>query len=128
MTTSVPYYEKLHSEYRAGYVIIVDKTNDYDMSVFDERPHMNKIRDDIMNGKLEYFCLRVRVLVEGFELSSEHLGGCVYADPKTILTNGTSERLIADAMNEAKSRVYHLYKTFEDLSWELDAEGVERVR
>ena len=112
MTTSVPYYETLHSEYRAGYEIIVDKTNDDDISdFFDECPDM----DDINTGKLEYFCLRVRVLVEGIELGSTYLGRCLYLDPREILTDGTTEDRIAEAMDEAKSRVCHLYKTFEAL-------------
>ena len=70
--------------------------------------------------------LRVRVLVEGLELDSEYLGGCLYADPKECLTDGTAEDLIAQSMANAKQQVYRLYKKFQDLSWELDAAGVDR--
>ena len=70
--------------------------------------------------------LRVRVLVEGLELDAEYLGGCLYADPKECLTDGTAEDLIAQSMDNAKKQVYRLYKKFQDLSWELDAAGVDR--
>jgi len=67
------------------------------------------------------FMLRVRVMVENIELSSEFLGGCLYSDAKEVLTDGTAEDLIDMALTEAKKDVYRLYKKFQDLSWHLDA-------
>jgi hypothetical protein len=67
--------------------------------------------------------LRVRVLVEGLELDSEYLGGCLYEDARQVLTDGTAEDLIAQSLDNAKQQVYRLYRKFQDLSWELDAEG-----
>jgi hypothetical protein len=67
--------------------------------------------------------LRVRVLVEGLELGSSYLGGCLYENPKEVITDGTADDLLDEAMREAKSQVYRLYRKFQDLSWELDAEG-----
>jgi hypothetical protein len=68
--------------------------------------------------------LRVRVLVEGLELGSAYLGGCLYEDPREILTDGTAEDFIAEAMVEAKSQVYRLSRKFTELSYAVDGEGV----
>jgi hypothetical protein len=70
--------------------------------------------------------LRVRVLVEGLELDSEYLGGLLYEDARECLTDGTAEDLIEQSLANAKQQVYRLYKKFQDLSWELDAAGVDR--
>ena len=123
------YYDELARYEREGYEIIVDKSYEdldpkdcFDESCFD----MKEMYADIESGRLEWFMLRVRVLVEGLELDSEYLGGCLYADPREVLTDGTAEDLIAQSMDNAKKQVYRLYKKFQDLSWELDAEGVAR--
>ena len=123
------HYEELASYEREGYEIIVDKSwedldpkDSFDESCYD----MKELYADIESGKLEWFMLRVRVLVEGLELDSEYLGGCLYADAREVLTDGTAEDLIAQSMANAKQQVYRLYKKFQDLSWELDAEGVAR--
>ena len=123
------YYDELATYQREGYEIIVDKSwedlnprDSFDDSVCD----VDEICKDIDRGHLEWFQLRVRVLVEGLELGSAYLGGCLYEDPREILTDGTAEDFIAEAMVEAKKQVYRLYKKFQDLSWELDAQGVDR--
>jgi hypothetical protein len=123
------HYDELATYEREGYEIIVDKTyEDLDpKDSFDESCYnMKEMYADIESGKLDWFMLRVRVLVEGLELDSEYLGGCLYADPREVLTDGTAEDLIAQSMANAKQQVYRLYKKFQDLSWELDAEGVAR--
>jgi hypothetical protein len=121
------YYDELAAFSRDGYDIIVDKTWE-DLNPRDsfDTDDIEGIIEDIDRGHLEWFMLRVRVLVEGHELSSEYLGGCLYEDPKEILSDGTAEDIIAQAMVTAKAQVYRLYKRFQDLSWELDAEGVAR--
>jgi hypothetical protein len=63
-------------------------------------------------------------MVENIELSSQFLGGCLYKDAREVLADGTAEDLIAEALVEAKKDIYRLYKKFQDISWELDAEGV----
>ena len=120
------YYDELATYNREGYEIIVDKTyEDMDPrdSFDDECFDIKELCEDINSGRLDWFMLRVRVLVEGLELGSAHLGGCLYADAREVLTDGTAEDFIAEAMVEAKSQVYRLYKTFQNLSWELDAES-----
>lgn len=121
------YYDEIASFERDGFFIIVDKTYE-DLNPrdsFDDSCHdVDEICKDIDNGNLEWFMLRVRVLVEGLELGSAYLGGCLYEDPKEILTDGTAEDFIAEAMTEAKSKVYRLSKVFAGLSEEVDREGV----
>ena len=121
------YYDTLAEFERDGYDIIVDKTWEelsikdcFDDTQFD----IAEINHNIEHGNLDWFMLRVRVMVEGLELGSAYLGGCLYEDPKEILTDGTAEDFIAEAMVEAKSKVYHLSKKFTELSYAVDAEGV----
>ena len=121
------YYDTLAEFERDGYDIIVDKTyedlnprDSFDESCCD----IDEIIKDIDRGHLDWFMLRVRVMVEGLELGSAYLGGCLYEDPKEILTDGTAEDFIAEAMVEAKSKVYRLSRVFGGLSEAVDREGV----
>ena len=121
------YYDTLATYEREGYEIIVDKSwEDLNPRDMFETEDADEICRKIDNGNLDWFMLRVRVLVEGLELDAEYLGGCCYEDPKEVLTDGTAEDLIAQSLDNAKKQVYRLYKKFQDLSWELDAEGVDR--
>jgi hypothetical protein len=121
------YYDTLATYEREGYEIIVDKSwEDLNPRDMFETEDADEICRKIDNGNLDWFMLRVRVLVEGLELDSEYLGGCCYEDAKEVLTDGTAEDLIAQSLDNAKKQVYRLYKKFQDLSWELDAEGVDR--
>jgi len=121
------YYDTLAEFERDGYDIIVDKTYE-DLNPrdsFDEScTDIDEIVKDIDRGHLEWFMLRVRVLVEGLELGSAYLGGCLYEDPREILTDGTAEDFIAEAMVEAKSKVYRLSRVFGGLSEAVDREAV----
>jgi hypothetical protein len=120
------HYEELACYERNGFDIIVDKSyEDLDpKDCFDDECfNLKEMYSDIESGNLDWFMLRVRVMVENIELSSEFLGGCLYKDAREVLTDGTAEDLIAEALVEAKRDVYRLYKKFQDISWELDAEG-----
>ena len=121
------YYDTLAEFERDGYDIIVDKTWEeltikdcFDDTQFD----IAEINHNIEHGNLDWFMLRVRVLVEGLELGSAYLGGCLYEDPREILTDGTAEDFIAEAMVEAKSKVYRLSRVFGGLSEAVDREAV----
>jgi len=124
------YYDTLAEFERDGYDIIVDKTyedlnprDSFDDTVCD----IDEIIKDIDRGHLDWFMLRVRVMVEGLELGSAYLGGCLYEDPREILTDGTAEDFIAEAMVEAKSKVYRLSRVFGGLSEAVDRESVLAV-
>jgi hypothetical protein len=123
------HYDELAVYERNGFDIIVDKSYEdldpkdcFDDECFD----IKEMYSDIESGRLDWFMLRVRVMVENIELSSQFLGGCLYKDAREVLTDGTAEDLIAEALVEAKRDVYRLYKKFQDISWELDAQGVDR--
>ena len=120
------YYDTLAEFERDGYDIIVDKTWEelsikdcFDDTQFD----IAEINHNIEHGHLEWFMLRVRVLVEGLELGSSYLGGCLYEDPREVLTDGVAEDFIAEAMKEAKTKVYALSKKFAELSEQVDQES-----
>ena len=120
------HYEELATYERDGFDIIVDKTYEdmHPRDSFDDSCHnVDEICRKIDDGTYEWFMLRVRVLVEGLELSREHLGGCLYYDAREVLTDGTAEDIIDSAMTEAKSQVYRLSKRFASLSEQVDRES-----
>jgi hypothetical protein len=121
------YYDELASYEREGFDIIVDKTyedlNPRDM--FDDCvTDLDQLCKDIECGNLDWFMLRVRILVDGHELAYQSVGGCLYADPKEVLVDGLAEDLIGEALDEAKTQVYKLYKKFQELSFAADREAV----
>ena len=121
------YYDTIAEFEREGYDIIVDKTYEdidpWDLlsECFDSK---TELYADIERGKYDWFMLRVRVMVEGLELNSEYLGGCLYEDAREVLTDGTAEDIIAQAMSRAKQEVYRLSRKFTELSYAVDSEGV----
>jgi hypothetical protein len=121
------YYDTLAEYEREGYTIIVDKSYE-DLNPrdsFDEScTDIEEIIKDIDRGHLEWFMLRVRVLVEGLELSSEYLGGMLYEEPKECLTDGSAEDLIEQALADAKKQVYRLSRVFGGLSEAVDRQAV----
>ena len=118
------YYDTIAEFTRDGFDIIVDKTYE-DLNPRDcfDTDDIDAIVKDIDRGHLDWFMLRVRVFVEGLELGSSYLGGCLYEDPNEILTDGVAEDFIAEAMKEAKSQVYRLSKKFAELSEQVDRES-----
>ena len=119
-------YDEIDAFDRDGFTIIVDKTYEdihprdcFDDSQFD----IAEMCHNIEHGNLDWFMLRVRIMVDEYELASEFLGGCLYENAREVLTDGTAEDLIATAMITAKREVYRMYKRFQDISWEHDAQG-----
>ena len=118
------YYDTIAEFTRDGFDIVVDKTwEDINPRDHFEDDNMDEIIRKIDNGTYEWFMLRVRVLVEGLELGSSYLGGCLYEDPREVLTDGVAEDFIAEAMKEAKTKVYALSKKFAELSEQVDQEN-----
>jgi hypothetical protein len=119
------HWEELARYERSGFGIIVDKTwEDTQLrDCFDETCYnIAEMEQKVNDYDLDWFMLRVRVIVEGLELASEYLGGCLYERAKDVLTDGTAEDLIAEALTEAKSKVYHLRERFAALSEMVDSE------
>jgi hypothetical protein len=108
------YYDELFRiEDREGFTVIVDKTWEdialrdcFDDSCYDIRDMEIKVN----RGDLDWFMLRVRASIDGHELGSAHLGGCLYEDAREVLSDGTAEDLIEQAIMEAKDQVYPLLR------------------
>jgi hypothetical protein len=107
------HYDELARYERDGFTVIVDKTYedidpwDHLSECFDDRDELyRKIND----GDFEWFMLRVRVMLDGHELGSHYLGGCLYDWNKVsdVLTDGTAEDCIAEALHEAKTEARKL--------------------
>ena len=101
------HYENLATYDRNGFTVIVDKTWEdihpgdcFDDSCYDIQDMCRRID----SGDLDWFMLRVRVLIDDVELSSEYLGGCMYEDARDVLTDGTAEDLIYTAIEDAKTK------------------------
>ena len=120
------HYDEIDSFERAGFTVIVDKAYE-DIDPWDQLSECfdskEQLYADIESGKYDWFMLRVRIMVDEYELASEFLGGCLYENSREVLTDGTAEDLIAQAMITARREVYRMYKRFQEISWEHDAEG-----
>ncbi len=118
------YWDELARLERDGFDVIVDKTwEDMDPAdSFDDTCYdIKEIREDINSGKLDWFMLRVRALVDGHELGSAYLGGCLYGDPKNVLTDGTAEDIIEEALVEARRAVWPLMRRLQAINADLEA-------
>jgi hypothetical protein len=118
------YYDELATYQRDGFEVIVDKTwedlNPRDL--FDDTvSDVDEICKDIDRGHLDWFMLRVRVMLDGHELGSHYLGGMLYEDAKECLTDGSAEDCIYEALREAKEEARRLIGS---LSKVVDTETV----
>jgi hypothetical protein len=122
------YYDELATYERDGFTVIVDKTWE-DLSprdCFDDECHdIAQICRDIDSGNLDWFMLRVRVMVDSLEMGSHYLGGCLYENAQDVLTDGTAEDCIGEALYEAKREVYKYKQKFAELSDMVDREGID---
>lgn len=102
-------YEELITYERDGFEIIVDKTyEDVSPRGHFEDCDVEEICWKIEHGDYDWFMLRVRVMLDGHEMGSHYLGGCLYEDAHDVLTDGTAEDCIHAAMEEAKQEVARL--------------------
>ena len=104
-------YTELATYQRDGFLIFVDKTWEdipvrdcFDDTCYDIKDMERKID----SYDLDWFMLRVRVVLDGHELGTHYLGGCLYEDAREVLTDGTAEDCILEALHEAKQEVRRL--------------------
>ena len=101
--------------------MFVDKT-DEDIDPWSQLsecfPSKHKLYRDIESGKYDWFMLRVRVMLDGHELGSHYLGGCLYEDARQVLEDGTVEDCLIEAMHEAKQEVRRLKEKLNALAVE----------
>jgi hypothetical protein len=120
------YYDELATYERDGFTVIVDKTyEDIDPRGQFEESDVEEIIEKINDYTYDWFMLRVRVMVDSLEIGSHYLGGCLYERAEDVLTDGTAEDCIAEALHEAKREVYRYKQKFAELSDMVDREGVE---
>ena len=120
------YYDELATYERDGFTVIVDKTyEDIDPRGQFEESDVEEIIEKINDYTYDWFMLRIRVMVDSLEMGSHYLGGCLYKDAREVLTDGTAEDCIAEALHEAKREVYKYKQKFAELSDMVDREGVE---
>ena len=116
-------WEVLSKQDRDGFTVIVEKLYEechprdlFDTSINPDtgRPYydVDQMCRDIDSGDLDWFILRVRVLLDGVELGSDIVGGFLYEDARDVLTDGVAEDMIWTAMSEAEKRVVKLADTF----------------
>ena len=107
------HYDELATYQREGFEVIVDKTWEdipladlFDTSIdpLTGKPYydVEQMARDIDRGNLDYFMLRVRVLLQGHELGSSYVGGFLYEDASEVLRDGVAEDMIWEALREAK--------------------------
>ena len=102
------HYTTLKTLKQGGFDIIVDKTwEDIDpwsqlSECFDSK---EELYADIESCKYDWFMLRVRVLLDGHKMAVAYVGGCLYENAEDVLTDGTAEDLIGQAMEDAEEEV-----------------------
>lgn len=114
-------YTEIAQFERYGFTVIVDRTWEelhpselFDTGIDPEtgRPYWD-IADmcrRIDHGDLEWFMMRVRVLLDGHEFGSAYLGGMLYDWNRVtdVLTDGTAEDLISEAFTQARREINRL--------------------
>jgi hypothetical protein len=103
------YYEHIATVERNGLTVILDKTWE-DISPRDlfEEDDVAEIIRKIDLGIYDWFMLRTRVMFDGLEVASEYLGGCLYEDPREVMTDGLGEDQIHLALVNARTRLTEL--------------------
>ncbi len=118
------YWDELARYERGNFTVIVDKTwEDIPLrDCFDDSEYnIREMEEQVNSGVLDWFMMRVRVLVDQHELGSAYLGGLLYGDPRNVLTDGTAEDIIEEAMEEAKKEVWPLMRKLQAINAELEA-------
>ena len=122
------HYDELARYERNGFDVIVDKTwEDIDPRGQFEEDDLEEIIEKINNDTYEWFMLRVRVMFDGHEMGSHYLGGCLYEDAREVLTDGTAEDCIDEAMAEAKEEVNRLAGALWAQQMEMDYADAQSV-
>ena len=119
------YYDQLATYQRQGFDIIVDKTWE-DISIrdcFDDTCYdIREMEDKVNSGQLDWFMLRVRVMLDGLELGSSCIGGMLYEDAREVLTDGMAEDAISEAIEQARQQVYPLMRKLQAINEEMERE------
>lgn len=117
------YYDELARYERDGFTVVVDKTWEEIAlrDCFDDTCYnITEMEEQVNSGELDWFMLRVQVLVDEHELGSSYLGGCLYGDAKQVLFDGTAEDIIEEALTEARKAVYPLMRKLQAINEDIE--------
>lgn len=110
------HYEQLAQFERNGFEIIVDRTHE-DIDPWDSLSEcfdsQAQLYADIDSGKYDWFMLRVRAMFGGHEVGCSYLGGCLYEDASTVLTDGTVEDQLITVLAEADAELARMRQLIE---------------
>lgn len=123
-------YTKLLETQRGPFTVIVDKTwediplehcfdDGIDPDTGEVYFNFKEMYAKIERGDLDWFMMRTRVLLDGYELASEYLGGMLYEDATEALTDGTAEDQIAQALDSAQAEAAQLFAKLQRLQEQL---------
>jgi hypothetical protein len=99
---------------RDGFEVIVDKSWEdmHPRDLFDDTCYdIKEICKKIDRCDLDWFMLRARVLLNGYELGSSSVGGFLYENAREVLEDGVAEDLIWEALCEAKKEARRLIES-----------------
>ena len=118
------HYDEMLREQRGPFTVIVDKTwEDLSPTELFEPSDVAEICQKIDDGTYDWFMLRVRIMFQDVELASEYLGGCCYEDATQVLTDGTAEDKIYEALLAAKQPLIELKQAFDA----VDADSIDAL-
>ena len=113
------HWEVLEYRTHKGFDIVIDTSYEdiHPSELFDDTvDDVNEICRKIDQGIYDWFMVRVRAMVDGFELSSSYLGGCLYEDRKDFLAElAMVDDLVDEAVFQAEIRARSLTKKLVDI-------------
>jgi len=103
------FYDEIAQFEREGFTVVVEKTwEDIDPGgeLSDCFASKQELYNKIDLGELEWFVLRVRVMLDDHILATEYLGGCLYDRDKIadVLTDGIVEDMLYRALPDAREK------------------------
>lgn len=113
------YYTTIHTEKFNGFDIVasicpedIHPSNCFDNSIDPDtgKPYYDtdQMAEDIDNGKLEWFVLRVQAFKNGVLLGASYLGGNLYENSQDVITDGTYQDFRSESIDEAKETLSKL--------------------
>jgi hypothetical protein len=112
---------------REGFDIVVDVSPEFmhPKDFFDDTCwDIKELCSDIDRGKYEWFMLRVRASIRGRMMAQAHLGACLYADAREVLTDGTAGALVDEVLDDARAEATLMQGVLKSL---LDKQVAEAV-
>lgn len=112
-------WDVLDRRIHKGFDIVIDTSYEdiHPSELFDDTCHdVKEICRKIDQGIYDWFMVRVRAMVDGIEMSSSYLGGCLYEDRRDFLAEEAMvDDLVDEAVFQAEIRAKSLTKKLVDI-------------